>query len=91
MSILFFLCAALAFLLRFTVSPQIMNMVVDYTADGGSFYEKLHFGTYAIFLLLPFVLFSRPFLLQGDEIGIFKALLLYSALIFAPVPYLFIT
>ncbi|RWH49515.1 MAG: hypothetical protein EOQ80_07025, partial [Mesorhizobium sp.] len=91
MSILFFLCAALAFLLRFTVSPQIMNMVVDYTADGGSFYEKLHFGTYAIFLLLPFVLFSRPFLLQGDEIGIFKALLLYSALIFALVPYLFIT
>ncbi|RUV80551.1 hypothetical protein EOA88_21830, partial [Mesorhizobium sp. M5C.F.Ca.IN.020.14.1.1] len=91
LSILFFLCAALAFLLRFTVSPQIMNMVVDYTADGGSFYEKLHFGTYAIFLLLPFVLFSRPFLLQGDEIGIFKALLLYSALIFALVPYLFIT
>ncbi|WP_287112575.1 VpsF family polysaccharide biosynthesis protein [Mesorhizobium sp.] len=91
LSILFFLCAALAFLLRFTVSPQIMNMVVDYTADGGSFYEKLHFGTYAIFLLLPFVLFSRPFLLQGDEIGIFKALLLYSALIFALVPFLFIT
>ncbi|TIS66558.1 VpsF family polysaccharide biosynthesis protein [Mesorhizobium sp.] len=91
LSILFSLCAALAFLLRFTVSPQIMNMVVDYTADGGSFYEKLHFGTYAIFLLLPFVLFSRPFLLQGDEIGIFKALLLYSALIFALVPYLFIT
>ncbi|WP_246811363.1 VpsF family polysaccharide biosynthesis protein [Mesorhizobium sp. AA22] len=91
LSILFFLCAALAFLLRFTVSPQIMNSVVDYTADGGSFYEKLHFGTYAIFLLLALVLFSRPFLLQGDEIGIFKALLLYSALIFALVPYLFIT
>ncbi|MCF6113442.1 VpsF family polysaccharide biosynthesis protein [Mesorhizobium muleiense] len=81
----------MAFLLRFTVSPQIMNMVVDYTADGGSFYEKLHVGTYAIFLLLPVVLFSRPFLLQGDEIGIFKALLLYSAVIFALVPYLFIT
>ncbi|TIP89667.1 MAG: hypothetical protein E5X58_25430, partial [Mesorhizobium sp.] len=91
LSLLFFLCTAFAFLLRFTVSPQIMNMVVDYTADGGSFYEKLHFGTYAIFLLLPVVLFSRPFLLQGDEIGIFKALMLYSALIFALVPYLFIT
>ncbi|TJW31518.1 MAG: hypothetical protein E5X59_37160, partial [Mesorhizobium sp.] len=47
LSLLFFLCTAFAFLLRFTVSPQIMNMVVDYTADGGSFYEKLHFGTYA--------------------------------------------
>ncbi|WP_206616813.1 MULTISPECIES: VpsF family polysaccharide biosynthesis protein [unclassified Mesorhizobium] len=91
LSLLFFLCAAFAFLLRLTVSPQIMNMVVDYTADGGSFYEKLHFGTYAIFLLLPFVLFSRQFLLQGDEIGIFKALMLYSALMFALVPYLFIT
>jgi hypothetical protein len=91
LSLLFFLCAAFAFLLRFTVSPQIMNTVVDYTADGGSFYEKLHFGTYAIFLLLAVVLFSRPFLLQGDEIGIFKALLRYSVLIFALVPYLFIT
>ncbi|MET3577294.1 hypothetical protein ABID19_000309 [Mesorhizobium robiniae] len=91
LSLLFFLCAAFAFLLRFTVSPQIMNTVVDYTADGGSFYEKLHFGTYAIFLLLAVVLFSRPFLLRGDEIGIFKALLRYSVLIFALVPYLFIT
>ncbi|CCV14293.1 VpsF family polysaccharide biosynthesis protein [Mesorhizobium sp. STM 4661] len=91
LSLLFFLCAAFAFLLRFTVSPQIMNMVVDYTAQGGSFYEKLHFGTYAIFLLLPVVLFSRPFLLQGDEIGLFKALMRYSVLIFALVPYLFVT
>ncbi|MCV3231991.1 VpsF family polysaccharide biosynthesis protein [Mesorhizobium sp. YC-39] len=78
-------------MLRFTVSPQIMNMVVDYTAQGGSFYEKLHLGTYAIFLLLAFVLFSRPFLLRGDEIGLFKALMRYSALTFALVPYLFIT
>ncbi|MER8578286.1 VpsF family polysaccharide biosynthesis protein [Mesorhizobium sp. M1423] len=91
LSLLFFLCAAFAFLLRFTVSPQVMNMVVDYTAQGGSFYEKLHFGTYAIFLLLAVVLFSRPFLLQGDEIGIFKALIRYSVLMFALVPYLFIT
>lgn len=91
LSLLFFLCAAFAFLLRFTVSPQLMNMVVNYTADRGSFYEKLHFGTYAIFLLLPVVLFSRPFLLRSDEIGTFKAVLLYSVLIFALVPYLFIT
>lgn len=91
LSLLFFLCAAFAFLLRFTVSPQMMNMVVDYTAEGGSFYEKLHFGTYAIFLLLPFALFSRPFLLRGDEIGTFKALVRYSVLIFALVPYLFAT
>ncbi|MER8529434.1 VpsF family polysaccharide biosynthesis protein [Mesorhizobium sp. M0814] len=91
LSLLFFLCAAFALLLRFTVSPQVMNMVVDYTAQGGSFYEKLHFGTYAIILLLPIVLFSRPFLLHGDEIGIFKALIRYSVLMFALVPYLFVT
>ncbi|WP_054309663.1 VpsF family polysaccharide biosynthesis protein [Mesorhizobium sp. 1M-11] len=89
LSLLFFLCAAFALLIRFTVPPQLMNMVVNYTDEGGPFYAKLHFGTYAIFLLTPLVLFSRPFLLRGDEIGIFKALLRYSVLVLALVPYLF--
>src|SRR5689334_3780096 len=91
LSLLVFLAAAFALLLRFAVSPQIMNMVVNYTADQGAFYEKLHFGSYAIFLLLPLVLFGRPILLRGDEIGLFKALLRFSALMFALVPYLFLT
>lgn len=89
LSLLFFLCAAFALLIRFTIPPQLMNMVVNYTDEGGPFYAKLHFGTYAIFLLTPLVLFSRPFLLRGDEIGIFKALLRYSVLVLALVPYLF--
>ena len=89
LSLLFFLCAAFAFALRINISPQLMDLVVDYTAEGGAFYEKLHFGTYAIFLLLPVVLFSRPFVLQGDEIGKFKALLRYSALMLGLILYLF--
>jgi len=90
-SLVLFLCMAFALLLRFTVSPQLMNLVVNYTTESGSFYEKLHFGTDAIFLLAPIVLFSRPILLAGDEIGKFKALLVYSAVMLFLVPFLFIT
>ncbi len=89
LTLLFFLCAAAALLIRFTVSQQLMNMVVNYTEDGGPFYQKLHLGTYAIFFLCAVVLFSRPFLLRGDEISVFKALLRYSVLVFVLVPYLF--
>src|SRR5262249_39105687 len=84
-----FLAAAFAFLLRFTVSPQLLNMVVNYTADQGAFYEKLHIGTYAIFFLLPLVLFTRPIVLRGDEIGFFQTLVRYSVLMFVLVLYLF--
>ena len=90
-SVLFLFCAAFAFLLRFCVSPQLMDMVVSYSIDSGAFYEKLHFGTYAVFLLLPLVLFSRPFVLAGDEIGKFRALIRYSALLVALVLYLLIS
>lgn len=90
LSLLFFLCAAVALLLRFTVSPQILNLVVNYTADQGSFYEKLHVGTYAIFMLLAVVVFSRPIVLRGDEITLSRTLIRYAALMFALVPYLFL-
>nr|WP_180883033.1 VpsF family polysaccharide biosynthesis protein [Mesorhizobium loti] len=89
LSILLLFCAASAFLLRFTMSVQTMNRLVPYTTDGGPFYAKLHFGTYAIFLLLVVVLFSRPFLLHRDEIGLFKAMLFFSASMFGLVAYLF--
>lgn len=69
----------------------MMNLVVEYTTDIGAFYEKLHFGTYAVFLLLPFVLFSRPFQLRADEIGKFQALVRYCALMIALVLFLFFT
>ena len=85
-----FLCAAFAFLLRSVVSPQILNMVVTYTAEGGSFPEKLHFGTYAVFFVLALALTVRPILLRGDEIRLFRATLGYSLFIVALVPYLFL-
>lgn len=91
LSLLFFLCMALALLVRIAVSPQLMNMVVRYTDDSGAFYEKLHFGTLAIFVLFPFVLFSRPILLRGSEIGLFKVVLTYTALMAALVVYLIAT
>lgn len=90
LSILLLFCAASAFLLRFTMSVQTMNRFVPYTTDGGPFYAKLHFGTYAIFLLLVLVLFSRPFLLHRDEVGLFKALLFFSASTVVLVAYLFV-
>ncbi len=91
LSLLFLLCLAPAFLLRFCVSPQLMDMVVGYSTDSGAFYEKLHFGTYAVFLLLPLVLFSRPFVLAGDDVGKFRALVRYSALLMMLVLYLLVS
>jgi hypothetical protein len=70
-----------AFTLRFFIPPEVMNLVVNYTSDGGSFLEKLHVGSYLIFLLVPVVLFSRPFYLEGDDIGRFKDLLRFTLLV----------
>ncbi|MCO5090688.1 VpsF family polysaccharide biosynthesis protein [Bosea sp. (in: a-proteobacteria)] len=87
-TLLFFLLAALAFLLRTVISPQLMNMVVSYSTPGGSFPEKLHIGTYAIFLVLAAILATRPIRLEGDEIRLFSATLLYAALFLLLLPYL---
>lgn len=88
-SLLFLMCAAVAFCLRFFISPQILDLVVDYSVDSGAFYEKLHIGTYAVLFLLPLVLFTRPFVLAGDDVGKFRALLRYSGLLLLLIVYLF--
>jgi len=88
LGVILFLCAAFAFLLRFAVSPELLDRVMNYTRDGGSFYEKLHFGTYAILLLTPVVLFSRPFILRADEIAKFRWLVRYLLWMLALVVYL---
>jgi len=90
-ALLFLLCTAAAFILRFAIPAQLMNRFVAYTTETGSFYEKLHFGTYAVLLLLPVMLLSRPFLLRGDEIGKFRALVRYSALMLVLVLFMFFT
>jgi len=91
LSLAFLFCTAIAFLTRYLITPALMNKVVSYTLEAGAFYEKLHFGTYAILLLLPVVLLSRPFQLRDDEIGKFKALIRYTALMLVLVAYLFAT
>jgi len=90
-SLLFLFCTALAFLARFVITPPLMNKVVAYSTEAGSFYEKLNFGTYAVFLLLPVVLFTRPFQLRADEIGKFRALVRYCGFMLALVLFLIFT
>lgn len=90
-AMIFFLLAAAALLLRFCVSPALMNMVVEYTTIEGSFYEKLHFGTYAIFALLPFALFARPVVLRGREIPLFRHLVRFCALMTLLIVFLAFT
>jgi len=89
--LLFLIAAALALAVRINLSPMLMDMVVSYTEEGGAFYEKLHFGTYLIFLVLPFALFGRPFTLRGDEIGKFKALLWFCIILVGFILVLFVT
>lgn len=81
LSLIFLLLTILAFTMRFFISPEMLNMVVRYTADGGNFLEKLHVGSYLIYLLTPLVLLSRPFYLEGDDIRRFKDLLRFTLLV----------
>jgi hypothetical protein len=90
-SLLFFFATTAAFLTRFVITPQLMNRVVGYTTEEGAFYEKLHFGTYAVLLLLPVVLLTRPFQLRDDEIGKFRALVRYGALMLALIVFMYVT
>ncbi len=88
LALVIFLLSCVALPLRFVVSPQLLDRVWDYTGDSGPFYEKLHLGTYAILLLVPLALFGQPFVLRGDEIGKFKALLRYCGLLVLLMFYL---
>lgn len=90
-TLLLVLGMAVALAVRIVVSPMLMDRMVTYTEEGGAFYEKLHFGTYLIFLMLPLALFSQPFGLKGEEIGRFKALLWYCLAILALVVVLFVS
>lgn len=91
LTLLLVLGMAIALAVRIIISPMLMDSVVNYTAEGGAFYEKLHFGTYLIFLMLALTLFSQPFRLQGEEIGRFKALLWFCLAMVAMVGVLFIS
>lgn len=87
-SLVLFLLVAAAFVLRFYVSPQILDRFMHYTSEDGPLFEKVHVGTYAIFALTPFVLFGQPFTLRGDEIGKFRWLVRLLVWLMVPILYL---
>jgi hypothetical protein len=87
-ALLLFLFTALAILMRVAITPDVMNLLGDYTSEGGALYQKIHVGTYAFLLLLPVALFSRPIFLRGQEIIAFRALIRYCVLIIALIAYL---
>lgn len=76
-SLIFAILTIVALFIRLSVPPEIMNTIMSYTTEKGSFYEKFHLGTYAIFLMLPIALMSRPFTLEGHDIRRFKDLVRY--------------
>lgn len=76
-SLLLFLLICAVFLVRFFVSPQIMNSFMRYTGESGAFYEKLHVGTYAIFALVPLAFLVRPLFLSKADIPKVRALVYF--------------
>lgn len=80
-----------AFLCRLIITPDLMNLVMDYTNDGGPFYAKFHIGTYAIAATLLLALFTRPFVLLDDDISRFRSCIRYLALLVGLVVFLVAT
>jgi hypothetical protein len=90
-SLALMLCMAAAFIVRFAIPSQVLNAFMDYTSESGALYEKLHVGSYAIFLLAPAVLLSRPFFLKTDEVERFRSLLRFTLWMLGIVAYLVAT
>ncbi|WP_417308304.1 VpsF family polysaccharide biosynthesis protein [Devosia sp.] len=91
LSLVFFLLTAVALLMRFSITPEIMNSMVEYSTLEGATWEKVHFGSYALFALLPFALFSRPIVLRGHEITLFRTFVRYSALLIGLIGFMVVT
>lgn len=84
---LFFLSVAGVLLLRLLLTSQLMNMILPYTSEGGPFYAKFHLGTYLIGGLLILSLFARRIPLRGDDIPLFRFLLLQVGILGGLVVY----
>lgn len=82
-SVLLILAISAALLLRFVATPALLNLFVSYTDEGGNLLEKFHWGTYAIFVMLPVAVMVRPILLEPRDILHFRALLRFSVAIMA--------
>ena len=89
LTLLLVLAAGFAMAVRINLPPILVNRLVSYTTEGGAFYEKLHFGSYLILLVLPLVLSARRFRLEGVEIVKFRALVWFTAFLCLMVALLF--
>jgi len=88
LGILFLFMTVGAFAFRLFVTPDLMNMLMDYTSEGGPFYAKFHLGTYAMGATLAIILASRPLILTGEDVGLFRSLVRYVAVLTGLAVYL---
>lgn len=91
LSVLFLFLLAGASILRFNISPQLLDLFIPYTGEDGAFYEKIHIGSYAIFLLFPLVMFSQPITLTGDDIGKFRSLVRFGLVLIGMAVFLVVS
>jgi len=68
--------------LRFGANANILDKVINYSADGGSIVEKIHPGTYGIIAVLIAVLLTTRIELNSWELRALRGLVLFAAVIF---------
>jgi hypothetical protein len=68
--------------LRFVLSANLLDKVVNYSADGGTIVEKIHPSTYGIILTLIAVLLTTRIELDPWELRALRSLIQFAAIIF---------
>lgn len=74
------LLTVLVVVLRLYLSANVANLWVNYTTEAGAFYEKFHFGTYAMLALAFIALGSRPLVFGPGDAKRFRALFRFGLL-----------
>ncbi|WEZ85863.1 hypothetical protein P6U16_22985 (plasmid) [Rhizobium sp. 32-5/1] len=93
-AILFLFLSIAAVALRLLVTPEMMNMLMSYSIEGGPFYQKLHLATYAMLAVLFTILvnrLSRPPQLAEEDADVLRSMLRYGAILSAFVVYFVVT
>ncbi|WP_051777266.1 VpsF family polysaccharide biosynthesis protein [Pseudorhizobium pelagicum] len=68
-------------MVRVFVPASVLNLLVNYTEEGGFFLVKFHLAAYAILAMLLLTLCTRPFVLMGADINLFRTLLRTAAML----------
>ncbi len=74
------LFAALVFF-RLSLTDPVMNLIINYSGDGGSLVEKIHPCTQGVILLFLFTLVRRPISLTMTETGLVRQMLVLIGVI----------